>query len=822
MTKWRCLLRPWSSFPLQSLFQWIALLLSLALLDLLLHILLYGHFQLPSGVIPRAGYYTLGAADSRGAMTPMALLQVQMLEDRLGSQLGNHSLYAELDIQLQVGKTPASQYRVAVLQQNFYHHLGLRIHRGRFFSSNPGQLNQELMISHALWNRLGHPEDPSTIHVRLGKQNEWTVVGVLPPHFTGFGVQPVDFWLPPTLLPDGLLRLNTSSDTEPELMQLTLRFAKRVPYYHLLGILENSENLATLMQQAQAVDLALPPMMTSHGPVIINGLEENNRALLSPGLNTSPKLWEKTRHYTQLLAVVALDLLVLSSFSLLLFLLEQLPVRQDEFRLRHIFGATLGKLGWQIFRENLGFVLSVLPLAWLLSRLLFAQLAEITPFSHFIPERLQPPGPALLAWSALVALLLAALLTALPLWALSKRLRPRSGQNSADITEGYLASLFNSLQLTTATAALFIALLFAFNLYRISTNSNKGGEQVHLLNWQCADEDKNCDLLELMALNNEQILSQLAPGAEAAGTGEPLFSPLLDQRDIRLEPMMKTGGGGGRYQLASAHFDRGWLQALNIRLSAGRWPQLSSEILVNNAFLRLQGLSADQILGRQYRQNGARQFTYRVTGVLEDYSLEDPRKPALPRIIFTETASSGTPLRNEIAWKGNMEEKELLRRLRQALNQQGADRLTIRHETLAMRVHKRLSGEQHYAWLIGGSSILTLFLALAGLYASTRHSLKRQNRVLGIHLAYGAHPTHLAVLVISQRMLMLAGAILVAFFVLGMMAPLIDNWLLPLRPWLLPLLAAGLLLILTGAILATVLALRSLWHREPMELIRDG
>lgn len=811
-------LRPWLRFPGQSAFHWASLAIALAIAELVIQIVLYGRFQIPPGITVQPNYYTIGAQDPGKNLKPLALLQAQMLEKNL-SGMGKYSLYAQLGLKLSISKLPASRKQVAVMSHAFYHTLGLTPIHGRFFSSNPARSGQEALITYHLWQTLGKPESLENITIQLNNKKEWKTVGVLPEGFSGFGMQAVDIWLPENLSGIGILKLGITTDMSEQLEALTLRFAKRTSFYYILGQAPNKQDYQHLNSQVSTFDLSLPPFMSDSGPVITNGILENRQALLTPGLDLFPEARKKTHRYNLLLRWLALDLIILVMLALLLFLLEQLPERMREFRLRHILGADTTALYIQIQKENLLFFFSAVPVAWGLSHMGFTLLARAEPFSMYIPERLHPPGLELLAWGAIMAIVLASALTILPIFLVRHHLTLPSSGSTATHNIRVLGFVLNSFQLTVALISLVIALLFGADLYQTSHYRGKQLDDIHLLTWSCPADSQDCHMGSLFQLDEHRLEAVMRPGARHLGLGQRLFGNTLSQIGIKVEPVLKTSEGINSLSVKTALMTRGWLQAMDIDLQAGRWPELSNEILVNSAFLLSQGLQEKQMLGRQYRRNGSKSLIYTVVGVIADLPMEDPRKAPAARFILPIENKISKPLHDEMVWIGETEADVPKQRLRDALEDQGLTGLQIKQETLADRISRILHGERQFAWLVGLTAIYTLLLSLAGIYATTRQALKLQERALGIRLAYGALPWRLIREISHHQLQALSIALLLGLFLLGLLQPSLNSWLLNLRAWLPWLLGFAATLLSVSCITAIAFAFHKLWRTEAIELL---
>jgi predicted permease len=91
------------------------------------------------------------------------------------------------------------QVRTVYATSNYFPVLGVRLSRGRFYTSAEDSLGfgaPVALVSHAFWaNRLGG--DPGAVGrpIAIGK-NDYTVIGVLDPSFRGLDLQPADVWIP--------------------------------------------------------------------------------------------------------------------------------------------------------------------------------------------------------------------------------------------------------------------------------------------------------------------------------------------------------------------------------------------------------------------------------------------------------------------------------------------------------------------------------------------------------------------------------------------------------------------------------------------------
>jgi predicted permease len=95
--------------------------------------------------------------------------------------------------------------RAVYASSNYFPVLGVRLARGRFYTSAEDSLGQAApvaLVSHAFWqSRLGG--DPAALGntIAIGK-NDYTVIGVLDPAFRGLDLEPSDVWIPMAAAPE--------------------------------------------------------------------------------------------------------------------------------------------------------------------------------------------------------------------------------------------------------------------------------------------------------------------------------------------------------------------------------------------------------------------------------------------------------------------------------------------------------------------------------------------------------------------------------------------------------------------------------------------
>ncbi len=131
---------------------------------------------------------------------PQGVLSYPMYADLAGSVEAFAATAAVARFEASLGRGPgARKVRVAAVTPSFFPLLGVQPARGRLFADDEGRPSQApdiALVAWEFWQRSlgGAPDVLGRVLPVEGRG--YTVVGVLPPRFTGVTLHPVDVWLP--------------------------------------------------------------------------------------------------------------------------------------------------------------------------------------------------------------------------------------------------------------------------------------------------------------------------------------------------------------------------------------------------------------------------------------------------------------------------------------------------------------------------------------------------------------------------------------------------------------------------------------------------
>ena len=805
-------LRPWKATPWQSGFHFLVLAIALAMLLLALQVGVRSHFEIPATLQTQPRLVTTAAFAEQQQMMPLPLLLVRELAKQPQWQWASPLMWLFKVKPTWQGQPLPKGFALRLVGRELFAHLQLQMALGRGFSPQPEQAAREVLLSHDLWQQWFSGRRDVLQQVIEVDGQSFQVKGVLPAGFRGFSRQNIGLWFSVDMLdlpaPGHLTGME----------RLMYRMRDRTPGALLLGQLRPGYDVAGWNQALRAFQNYQPPPLLMDGrPVQLTSKLVQGQLQAWPGLDALPEASRRTRQLSQLMLWISASLTALVLAGILLFLLEKLPERLQEFRLRYSLGASPGQIFRQLAMENLLFFLPVLPLAWGLLWGLFQALAGIEPFQLMIPGRIPPPDFILLLWAVAGLLALAWLMAALPARYLGARLVDQQRHQTRARGWVWLGWGLNSLQLSAAFVAVLLALLFAGGVFALSrTGWVAQNESLKVLSWRC--RGFNCGQVSLNTVM-DAMGGQTAAQVVATGfrpLGPALFAPvsvqLPQQPDQRVD-IPALAADARLFTLPGMP-----------RVLAGHLPGSDEHdaVLASRSAVKRLGWSVEQAVGQTLVLAAESGKSYRIAAVVEDENLFDPRVPAGPVLWFRpgEPAHAGliTPT---LLWQGPQNPTVLRARLQDALTRLGLEARSVRVETLAERAEALLGDDLRFARMVLLAAGFSLLVALLGIYASVLFALQRDRRALGIHLAFGATPARLLQRALTPYLWLSLLALLMAGAVSGLLSDSLRPWLLLLQAQLPGLLSITVLLLALMVAASLLAGARRLILTQPRALLQE-
>ena len=670
--------------------------------------------------------------------------------------------------------------------------LGVHAQLGRTLMDSDDELNAPVavVLSDRLWRRLFHA-DPNVVGRTMTASDEvCTIVGVMSPEFE-FTQSNIEMWMP--------LRPAAGSIG---MLQVVARLKGSVSLPQVQGAMEI---IARRLEREEPKEKA--------------GL----KIVVSPWRETVSRQYELTLVFV--LAAVGLVLLIACA-NVGSLLLGRAVQRQKEIAIRASLGAGFWRVMRQLLAESLvlsalGSVLGIAAAHYVLRFLIIQLLALPMVLPHV--QRVSLNGRVLL-FSGILCLLIAGICSAAPVLLASKtdlQAVLRSGQASSHGS----ARLFSILIASEAALAFLLLVgsgLMVRSLIRLQ-EADHGFHPDHVLTMrvpigtftQPRPKGKYETKPQQMAYYHELVERlQTVPGIKAAAVVNNL--PLSG-----VNTSVFFGEDSGHPMLIMTRtISPQYFSVMGIPLIAGRffseWDREGSRpVVILNEHLAHE-LFPQRVAVGQVLPN----TDITVVGVVKDsaqMSYEEPAKAELYHPyqqyifgVFLSTIvvrTSGDPL-------------SLAAALRKEVWTVDPNQPIVKVETMNDVIADSIWRPRFSAWIFSVLGGLALLLTSAGVYGVVAYTTALRTREVGIRVALGARPRHVAAVLMRDAMMPLAAGLAVSLVAAILLNRLLTSILYEIRgtdP--VTYLGAGMLLLGIGAAASVLPAWRAA-TRDPLEALR--
>jgi predicted permease len=210
---------------------------------------------------------------------------------------------------------------------------------------------------------------------------------------------------------------------------------------------------------------------------------------------------------------------------------------------------------------------------------------------------------------------------------------------------------------------------------------------------------------------------------------------------------------------------------------------------------------------------------YTIVGVVPSVRHGEPGiAPKVPQIYWS--AFQFPSLQETLLVRTAGDPRALLPSIRAAVHAIDPEVPLFAVRTMDEAIAASIATQGSSAALVGGFSILALFLAALGLYGVLAYSVTRRTREIGIRIALGSPRAKICGLVVRQGMMMVGFGILAGVFVSLGCAPLVQHFVYGVTPHD-PAMIIGVAALLAGtAILACWLPARRASRVDPVIALR--
>jgi predicted permease len=671
------------------------------------------------------------------------------------------------------------------------------------------------VISHRFWRReYGGAEEALGRTIALGRV-PFTIVGILPPEFTGPTVgQAVDVFVPFGAEPlvRGPFSLLTARSTWWLDVMVRARPGQSV-----------DQAIAALRAVQPQIRAATIP--ATYSPVMQEAYLREPFTLVPAPTGNSPTA--ERGPLLAMLAVVGLVLLI-ACVNIANLLMARAMARRREIGIRLALGGSRLQVAMLLFGESVVLALTGAALGLLLAQwggpLLISQLNT---WRQTVTLDLTPDW-RILAFTALVSLATAVIGGIAPAWS-ARGISPGEALGSAGrtVVGGRplgLRSVLVGVQIALSLVLVVGAGLF-LRTFEALAEAPLGFDAERLLVTDLDFEQspvRPADRPDVLARMRDAAAS--VPGVTSAAAGF----------------VMPTSGRGWNSVVAPAPvFDRsrmtwmdavtpGWFRTYGTPLVAGRdfdaGDVRGAELvaIVNESFARrfFQGSSVGQTV--QVGGPGGPYTTYRVVGLAGDALYRSPREGMAPTMYVAmaqrETGFQNVALTAAVAPNALMSVRPHLAAAIRTVD----PGVSFTFRTFDELVAGTVARERLVALVTGFFGALALLLAGLGLYGVLSHTVSQRRTEIGVRIALGARPAGILGLVVRRFGLVVLAGITTGVGLSLWMGQFVDALLFQLDAgdrWTL----AGAVLVLTVvAVAAAYLPARRAARLDPATVLREG
>jgi predicted permease len=660
-----------------------------------------------------------------------------------------------------------------VVSGNFFDLLGIHPEIGRFFSSaevdNQQNAHPLLVISHSYW--VSHYNaDPHVIGstIRIG-HFPYTVIGVTPPGF--HGSMPgflLDMWAPATMY--GQLS-STGTQTLRDRKWRTFRvLARLAPGVSIEQARKEVQSIASLMASADAdtnegMSATLLPLWKSH-----YGVQDSLRSPLGV-----------------LMAACILVLLIVCA-NVANLLLVRATSRQKEFSIRLALGAPRMRLMRQMLMDSLlvaaaGSVVGLTIAMWLSGSL-----------SYLLPRSSSPmltPAPIdvrVILFAIALAIVVSVLAGIVPALHAARgnvnEMLKEGGRNASSGRSSRLSGLFVTAEMALAVVAVIGAGLFLASFRHVS-EIRPGFDPSHVAIAQLDLSAGNYNASQAASFYQrytDELERQPGISAVAYSDYAPLSINAGSWEDLQVQGFVPTPGEN--MKIYRSLISPGYFNLLNIPMLEGRdFTALDNAsappvMIVNQEFVR-RFIPGGVAIGRKV-QGWGKWFT--IVGVVQDTKIYRLTEASMPYfyVPMTQIYRPEQGLVFFARTSGSMQSAiTALRREAQA-----ADPVVPVFDAMSLDdfISTSLFPQKIASSLLSVLGAVALLLAAIGLYGVMAYSVAQRTNEIGIRIALGAQPMHVARLVVKQGMVYALIGLAVGSFAAAGLARLASSALAGVSP----------------------------------------
>lgn len=614
--------------------------------------------------------------------------------------------------------------------------IGITPMLGRWFSSDETPLTAAgaavVVITDRFWKRMfDSASDVVGKTVRI-RDTSAIVIGVMPAVYEGFSPDSVsDF-----IIPFNAHRPASGSS----------RYVAR---------LRDGVSLESLRAQVKAMWPGVLEAVLPQGPTREQSLKEwsGDAERISGGFSILRRLYAEP---VRRMALLTVALLALVSVNVGGLMIARLSGRMNEISAMRAIGASTRRIVFPLATEGvilalLGTILSM-PLA----------IAASSGFSMLFPSGNMPwtikttPDPAVFAAVAFGFVVLALVISIVPIWLVARRPAELRVDRSVSRTSSRWAHAFLISQVAVTIALVFTCGLVVRSFYGLRS-VDRGFRADHLLTLRLSANPGGYKDMDAASYYRSLVQRmQSLPGVQAAGLARYFgtINTTMSGSPIGLADRSET--------VTSAAMDfvsPGFFETIGTPLQQGRdvqWTDLPStpKVVVVSETVAQALDPTGNVIGRVIRFGTTPAYSQlQIVGVVGNISIGNLRRTAEP-MIYTSSIQVGETAFGSLHVRTVPPPLQVAAAASAALAGMGRehplgvyDDVLFGNSVVAERMGTAVSGIV---------ATLALVVSCIGVFALLSHTVQRRTREIGIRVAVGASPTAVAKLVLNHALLLTA------------------------------------------------------------------
>jgi predicted permease len=689
--------------------------------------------------------------------------------------------------------------RGEVVSGNYFYMLGVRAAQGRVMTPDDDRTpnaHPVVVISDRLWRTRFNADPQTPGRVTYLKGNPFTIIGILPPSFTGtVFANETDFWAPLMMeaqlgeVGPGPIVIETRCTPDPTGREVCGP-ERETGDFRVLGRLKPDVAPEAASAQLTAIVANVPQVGPEVKPPkldVVAELQARHR-----------NVFERVRQISTLALCVSGLVWLVACGNVANLFLARATVRRREIAIRLALGAGRWRVVRQLLTESTLLALVAGTAAVLLTFWTAGVLGAAIPANVQLPITLDfTPDLRVLGWALGLSIVTGIAFGCAPaLQAARTSLVPSLEPGDSGSSQGARRlTLRNALvvaQLSISVVVLVLGGLFVRSLDHARQAFSPGFDADRLLSLRLDPGLLAYEAPRAEALYRE-VLRKLSdvPRVESASlVGSPPFGEFGSASAIVVPDGRSRGEAGGEHGTELHNAGPRYFQTMGIPRVAGRdfeerdTHRSTLVAILSEAEARRLFGSARNAIGRriQSEEDGAKALRLEVVGVVRNNSrggLEDDarvlyvpstQRPAAHAMTLVVRTSSPVDL---------VSLKDVVRRVVQQVDP-------------VLPVSELRTGEDHADRQLGAVrltaevsmilGLLALLLAGLGLYGVVSYAVSARTREIGIRVALGAQATNVRALIIRQGMLLTAVGMAVGLAVSLLATPVLQSMLIDLPP----------------------------------------